>query len=409
MPSDQPLTVCRREHHLLGLRQAGGRGGDAGEIGHVHERSLGQIHHPDDPAIGDDHADSELEQHRPSFLGRGFSSIDRQRRMNASGRQCIEWHFILRNPNRALGSSRERLKSSPPPAPLCAQAASVRVSGTRQDCHSGQHATAKQLCNRRHAGRPCAPRWRSYASTARINFSNSRAPGRDVPAVEGPEMDPLSQALANELQPGKAGMGGFRHRSLHVELEDGFRAAGTLLGQPPPARMTHARRAVATQAVANEIDVDVLARRPMALEVRRGTLASQASAHAPRSSATETRSRGRCRPTWASPRPACLPAIRQHRVASSISSGMVAAEPRSAVHRPRLGRRADPSNSQSASPRLNSRCRCVGRMRTSHATALNRSKRSASWSRSGRSLARPCRCMVPPFNRFRASSIGPSF
>ncbi|MFZ0459404.1 MAG: hypothetical protein WAM17_13355, partial [Rhodoplanes sp.] len=62
-------------------------------------------------------------------------------------------------------------------------------------------------------------------------------------------------------------MGGFRHRSLHIELENGLRATGTLLGQPPPAGMAHARRAVATQAVANEIDVDILVGRPMALEI----------------------------------------------------------------------------------------------------------------------------------------------
>ena len=41
------------------------------------------------------------------------------------------------------------------------------------------------------------------------------------------------------------------------------------------------------------------------------------------------------------------------------------------------------------------------------ATALNRSKCDASLSRSGRSLTRPGKCMVP-FNRLRASSIDPS-
>ena len=61
VPGDQPLTVCRRERYLPGLRQAGGGGRDAGEIGHIHQRPLGEIHHPHDPAVGDDHANSELE------------------------------------------------------------------------------------------------------------------------------------------------------------------------------------------------------------------------------------------------------------------------------------------------------------------------------------------------------------
>ena len=45
----------------------------------------------------------------------------------------------------------------------------------------------------------------------------------------------------------------------------------------------------------------------------------------------------------------------------------------------------------------------------SHATALKRSNRIASRSRSGQSLMRPGRWMVSPFSRLRASSIGPSF
>jgi hypothetical protein len=70
-----------------------------------------------------------------------------------------------------------------------------------------------------------------------------------------PEMGPLSEALTDEAQPRDAGMGGFRHRSLHVELEDGFRAAGTLLGQPPPAGIAHTRRAIAHRSVPDEIDI----------------------------------------------------------------------------------------------------------------------------------------------------------
>jgi hypothetical protein len=57
---------------------------------------------------------------------------------------------------------------------------------------------------------------------------------------------------------------------------------------------------------------------------------------------------------------------------------------------------------------LRARARRLG-TRAPHATALNRSKRSANRSRSGRSLMRPGRWMVSPFNRLRDSSIGPSF
>ena len=109
-------------------------------------------------------------------------------------------------------------------------------------------------------------------------------------------------------------------------------------------------------------------------------------------------------------RTAYLPAIRRCRAVSSISSRD---RRRQNLDRRRIALAQINSQAladlRSASPRLNSRCRCIGRMRTSHATALNRSKRSASRSRSGRSLTRPGRWMVPPFSRFRASSIGPSF
>ena len=47
--------------------------------------------------------------------------------------------------------------------------------------------------------------------------------------------------------------------------------------------------------------------------------------------------------------------------------------------------------------------------KTSYAAALKRSKRKASRSRSGRSLVRFGKCMVPPLSCFKASSIGPSF
>jgi len=50
-------------------------------------------------------------------------------------------------------------------------------------------------------------------------------------------------------------------------MEYGLGAAGADLGQPLPARIAHARRTVAGEAIAHEIDIDVLIRRPVALEV----------------------------------------------------------------------------------------------------------------------------------------------
>src|SRR5690554_55014 len=76
----------------------------------------------------------------------------------------------------------------------------------------------------------------------------------DVPAIKGPEMHAGAKALADEAQPGNAGMGGFRHRSLHIEMKHRLRAACSFLGQAPPPRMAHARGAVADDAVAHELD-----------------------------------------------------------------------------------------------------------------------------------------------------------
>jgi hypothetical protein len=61
-----------------------------------------------------------------------------------------------------------------------------------------------------------------------------------------------------------------------------------------------------------------------------------------------------------------------------------------------------------ARPRLDKSSQRAAR-RATHAAALKRSKRNASRFRSGRSLVRFGKCMVPPSSRFKASSIGPSF
>jgi hypothetical protein len=55
-------------------------------------------------------------------------------------------------------------------------------------------------------------------------------------------MHAVAQPLADDAQPLNPGMGGFRYRPLHVEIKHRFRAAGALLGQPPPAGVAHLGR-----------------------------------------------------------------------------------------------------------------------------------------------------------------------
>src|SRR5258708_438706 len=81
-------------------------------------------------------------------------------------------------------------------------------------------------------------------------------------------MHARSKTLADEPQPGDAGMSRFRHRPLHVEVKHGLGATGAFLGQPPPAGIAGAHSAVAKYALAHEIDIGVIVvSRPMALEI----------------------------------------------------------------------------------------------------------------------------------------------
>jgi hypothetical protein len=60
-----------------------------------------------------------------------------------------------------------------------------------------------------------------------IDLGNAGMSFRNDPAVKWPKMDAETKALTDEPQPGKPGMGGFEHRSLHVEMKNRFRAART--------------------------------------------------------------------------------------------------------------------------------------------------------------------------------------
>jgi len=81
-------------------------------------------------------------------------------------------------------------------------------------------------------------------------------------------MHVATEPLANEAQPGNAGMSGFCHRALRVEVKDGFRSTGALLGQPPPAGVAHARCAITHRSFADEINIGVIAISwPVSLEI----------------------------------------------------------------------------------------------------------------------------------------------
>jgi hypothetical protein len=54
-----------------------------------------------------------------------------------------------------------------------------------------------------------------------------------------------ADTFADEAKPGDSGVGGFRHRSLHIKVEDRFRAARASLGKSPPPRISLARYAAA--------------------------------------------------------------------------------------------------------------------------------------------------------------------
>ncbi|HXW92289.1 MAG TPA: hypothetical protein VEK33_17185 [Terriglobales bacterium] len=62
-------------------------------------------------------------------------------------------------------------------------------------------------------------------------------------------------------------MGRFRHCPWHIEMKNGFRTRAHF-GNPPPARITAAGRAVSTYTFPNEIDVGaVFIRRPVLLKI----------------------------------------------------------------------------------------------------------------------------------------------
>ena len=258
-----------------------------------------------------------------------FGEFEKRRRHNSADRVTSRQRSVNRrsaDPH-LLGSSPGRPISSPRPAPRCVRAASGLALGSaaRLPSRSARESQAA-MQNASCWSRVAASRREAAAPKRRIDLGDGRAPGRNVPTVERPEMGTRSEPLADEAQPGNAGMGGFRHRSLHVEMKDRFRAAGALLGQaaasercPCAPRRCRARRRGRNRRRCPRRSANGAGN-------RRGKRASRASGHAPRNSAAGTRSRGRCRPASGCPRRAARPAIRRCPCASSICGAMAAAE-----------------------------------------------------------------------------------
>jgi hypothetical protein len=63
-------------------------------------------------------------------------------------------------------------------------------------------------------------------------------------------------------------MGRFRHRALHVKMEDRFGIASADFRHRPPPRITGSGRGIPADSLTHEIDISmVIVRRPMVLEV----------------------------------------------------------------------------------------------------------------------------------------------
>src|SRR5665213_3145146 len=110
--------------------------------------------------------------------------------------------------------------------------------------------------------------WKTTAPKRRINFRHGRAPGWDVPPVKGPEMDLSSQPPAQVEKPWQAGMGGFCHGTLDIELENRLGGSGPKFGYPPPPGIAGTRLPVARYSVTHEFHIGiVLVGGPMVLKI----------------------------------------------------------------------------------------------------------------------------------------------
>ncbi|GBL38872.1 hypothetical protein EMGBD2_01300 [Nitrospirota bacterium] len=101
----------------------------------------------------------------------------------------------------------------------------------------------------------------------RIGFGDSRMPSLHVPPVKRPEVNARAKVVTHVAQPRDARVGGFRHRTLYIEMENRLRTTRTLLGQATPASVPHPGRAVSPYPVTHELDVNVLVGGPVPLKI----------------------------------------------------------------------------------------------------------------------------------------------
>src|SRR5574337_21828 len=106
-----------------------------------------------------------------------------------------------------------------------------------------------------------------------IDLGNDGFLVRNLPAVEGPDVDAVTQLRPEKPQPGNAGMGGLGHRALNVELKDTLGRRGPAFAKPKLRRIADAlplgsRGTVPPVPFANEIHVAIrLMCRPVPAEV----------------------------------------------------------------------------------------------------------------------------------------------
>ena len=78
-----------------------------------------------------------------------------------------------------------------------------------------------------------------------IDLGNGGAPGRNVPAVERPEVHALAQPLADVAEPRNTGMSGCRDLSIYSESEYRFCGANAALDQAAPVSVPTSLGAIA--------------------------------------------------------------------------------------------------------------------------------------------------------------------
>ena len=100
-----------------------------------------------------------------------------------------------------------------------------------------------------------------------IDLGNDGTSRGNVPAIERPEMHSIAQPLTDEAQPWNPRMGGFRYRTLHVEMKHRFCATSAFLSQAPPSGVAPARGSIPHRTNTDKIDVDILVGRPVALKI----------------------------------------------------------------------------------------------------------------------------------------------